>query len=364
MCGTDPFSLTLSLGVMSLRRHSLSLALIAVAAVMVLFGTLYFASLRPGYSHISNTISELGETGASPAHLVAFGFFLPVGLMIWLAVWLMHRETLDKDASLVLVAMSCLGTGYVVSALFSCDPGAPLFGSWRTLVHNAAGLVDCGGTAIGFLLVCRYCARRKATTQATVFGVGGGLVLICLAALCVRSAFPLRGAVQRVAELIQFTGVFLVCLLLPRTRRPKSLERMRAGHVSYQHGYLAPPTSLSSAVGRRYALVHMNPINKIRDWWLAWLLRRAAAEMRRPGSQDIPFTEFRTTLDFAEFLEAAAGKRGDTTDGERLWRLFAPTCSWDDAGGSQGMGDLIYGTVGHRFFPRRPTSSSSASQRV
>jgi len=59
-----------------LGRQPLSPALVAVAAVMVLLGTLYFASLRPGYSYISNTISELGETGAPQAHAVAFGLFL------------------------------------------------------------------------------------------------------------------------------------------------------------------------------------------------------------------------------------------------------------------------------------------------
>src|SRR5262245_46000637 len=126
---------------MNISRQFLSPALVAVAAAMVLLGTLYFASARPGYSHISNTISELGETGAPQAHLVAFGFFLPVGLIVWLALWLTHHHTSGRDASPVLLALSGLGTGYVLGALFPCDPGGPLFGTWRTLVHNTAGLI-------------------------------------------------------------------------------------------------------------------------------------------------------------------------------------------------------------------------------
>src|SRR5206468_4138498 len=101
---------------MNLGRQSVSSALVAVAAVMVLLGTLYFASLRPGYSPISNTISELGETGAAHAHLVAFGFFLPVGLIVWLALWLVHRHNSGLDMSLVLFALSGLGAGYVLAA--------------------------------------------------------------------------------------------------------------------------------------------------------------------------------------------------------------------------------------------------------
>jgi hypothetical protein len=205
---------------MSIRPHSRSSALILVAATMVLLGTLYFASLRLGYTHISNTISELGETGAPRARLVAFGFFLPVGLTVWLALWLIHRTGPDKEASLILIALSCLDTGYVVSAFVPCDPGAPLFGSWRTLVHNLAGLMDYGGTAIGFLLVSRRCAKNGAATQSAGFVVAGALGLVCLTLLCLQPAFHVRGAVQRLAEVIQFTGVFFACFLLSRRMPP------------------------------------------------------------------------------------------------------------------------------------------------
>jgi len=212
---------------MIVRRQPLPSALVALAAAMVLFGTLYFASLRPGYRHMSNTISELGEIGVPQAHLVAFGFFLPVGLLVWLAIWLAHRHSHrpGQDTSLVLLALSGLGTGYVLAAFFPCDPGGPLFGSWRTMVHNTAGLIDYGGTALGFFLFCRYCARHKMRTQAVTFGIAAALGLLAMVLLGLPSAFPVRGAVQRVAELIQFAGVLFVCHLLSTSAAPnKRLE--------------------------------------------------------------------------------------------------------------------------------------------
>ena len=203
---------------MNIRLYSLSSALIVVAALMVLFGTLHFASQRPGYSHITHTISELGETGTSHARQVAFGFFLPVGFLVWLSLWLVHRKSPDKQTSLMLLAMSCLGTGYVISAFFPCDIGAPLFGSWQTQVHNVFGFIDYVGTGIGFLLVSRHLARRNAIIQAVAFLVAGALVLICLALLSLENAHYIRGAIQRVAEVIEFVGVFFACSLLPRTQ--------------------------------------------------------------------------------------------------------------------------------------------------
>ena len=197
-------------------RQSIAPALIAVATLMVLFETLYFASQQPGYSHIANTISELGQTGAPHARLVAFGFFLPVGLLVWLALWLIHRETPGFDISFALAAMSCLGTGYAAAAFFPCDPGGPIFGTWRTVVHNLLGFIDYEGTGIGFLLVARHCARRNAKFPAVAFLIAGVLVLLGLALLCLESTFHFRGAIQRVTEVIQFPGVFFACSILQK----------------------------------------------------------------------------------------------------------------------------------------------------
>ena len=212
---------------MNIPRRFVSATLIAAAAILLLLGTLCFSSLRHGYSQIANTISELGETGAPHAPLVAFGFFLPVGLLVWLALWLLRPSIPGRDVSLVFLPMFCLGTGYVVSAFFACDPGAPIWGSWRTLVHNVAGLVDYGGTAIGFLLIGRCLAREEANAQASAFEAGGLSVLVCLAALCAPAASPVRGAVQRVAELVQFTGVFCACLALPRIEQVSMRYELR-----------------------------------------------------------------------------------------------------------------------------------------
>jgi hypothetical membrane protein len=221
--------LCFALGVMSIGRQSLSSAFVAVAAAMVVLGTLYFASLRPTYNHLSNTISELGETGAPQAHLVAFGFFLPVGLLVWLALWLTHCQSPGQETSQVLFLLSGLGTGYVLSAFFPCDPGAPLFGSWRTLVHNGAGLIEYGGTALGFLLLCRHCARHKVRAQAVSFGTAAALGFLAMVLLGLPPVFPVRGAVQRVAELIQFTGVFFVCHLLSTRAAPDKRPALDPG---------------------------------------------------------------------------------------------------------------------------------------
>ena len=178
---------------------------------MVLVETTYFGSLRPGYSHISNTISELGETGAPHAGVVAFGFFLPVGLLVWLALALVFRQAPDGYVTLALIALSGLGAGYVMAAFFPCDPGGPIYGTWRTLVHNVAGVIDYEGTGLGFLFIASHFAREGAGFKAAAFLFAGVLLLVCTALFCFEALMFVRGAIQRVAEVVQFGGVFYVC---------------------------------------------------------------------------------------------------------------------------------------------------------
>jgi hypothetical membrane protein len=195
-------------GVISNRTQMIAPAAMVLAALLVPVATLCFASLRPDYSHTSNTISELGEAGAPHAKQVAFVFFLPVGLLVWLALGLVWRQAPDKYVATALIALSGLGLGYLVAAFFPCDPGAPLYGTWRTLVHNLAGFIDYVGTGLGFLIAI----------LAFAFLVAGGLVLVCTVLLSSEFAFHIRGAIQRLAECVQFIGVLWVCYWLPKNR--------------------------------------------------------------------------------------------------------------------------------------------------
>ena len=180
--------------------------LLATSALIVLVGTIAFASLRPEYTHIRNTISVLGETGAALGHQVSYGVFLPAGLLAWAAMYLAANSTTPRELKVVLALLSSLGTGYVMAAIFSCDPGSPLMGSWRQQVHNLFGLIEYAGTAVGMLLACLFFLKKGLITTGVTFGLAGVVVLLCLAGLSIASAFPYRGGIQRIAEAIMFVG--------------------------------------------------------------------------------------------------------------------------------------------------------------
>jgi hypothetical protein len=181
--------------------------LMLTSGLIVLLGTIGFASLRPEYTHFRNTISELGETGAALSLQVSYGMFLPAGILVWIAMYLAASSAETFELKVVLALLSSLGTGYVMAAFFPCDPGSPLMGSWRQQVHNIFGFIEYAGTAGGLLLAGNFLLKKGLTTAAVLFGLGGLVVLLCLTGLSIASAFQYRGAIQRVAEAIMFFGV-------------------------------------------------------------------------------------------------------------------------------------------------------------
>lgn len=102
---------------------------------------------------------------------------------------------------------------------------------------NTAGVIDYGGTALGFWLFCRYCAEHKMRAPAVSFGTAAAMGFLALILLALPPASPARGAVQRVTELIQFTGVFFVCHLVSTRPRPKRPALEPGADAGLQFGH-------------------------------------------------------------------------------------------------------------------------------
>lgn len=188
-------------------------SLLAIAASLYLAAAiLLFARRRPSYRHSEHTISELGEAGASDGRLVSWGVFLPVGLACLAIAWRLGApggtggaEISDfAEASRALAL--CLAVGYLVAAIFPCDPGSPLSGSFRQVIHNLGGGVEyAGGTFALFTLA------REAATPAP-FQIAGALVMAGV--IGISFASPWRGLIQRVAEAALFGGLIWATIVV------------------------------------------------------------------------------------------------------------------------------------------------------
>jgi hypothetical protein len=172
----------------------LATATTTFAALYLFVALIALAPRKPGYSQIRHSISEIGESGAPDQRFVAFGLFLPVGLALLLVAWLL-RPALPAAAALAL----CIAIGYLGAAAFPCDPGSPLSGTLRQGLHNLAGGVEYIGG--GFALMALSGALGQPLELA------GFVVLGAAVAISLVPSNPVRGLIQRIAEVCLFGGL-------------------------------------------------------------------------------------------------------------------------------------------------------------
>jgi len=133
----------------------LSIAGPIIYAIVVLI----LASLRPGYNHITQFMSELGETGGSNAifmNVFGFGF---LGLTIILFAYVIHNSIKKGKGSLIAPALFVIaGLGVISAGIFSCDPGCADITINSTL-HGISAIIP--GVAMSIASIFLYFRMRE-----------------------------------------------------------------------------------------------------------------------------------------------------------------------------------------------------------
>ena len=176
-----------------IKTFLLIIILLYVIIIFLVAGIIYFAYKSPHYTHLKHTISELGEDDAVNSRAANLGLFLPSGLLLILFGLLNSGNTNIKGLAI------CLGAGYLVSALFPCDPGSPLGGSGKQTIHNIGGFIEYAG-GIYFLNKSRHLLLTPGFIEPQWI-IGFLVVCVILTSL---PGFKLRGLFQRIVEFILF----------------------------------------------------------------------------------------------------------------------------------------------------------------
>lgn len=166
---------------------TLAISLTAIAFAYLAAALLFLARRKLGYSHLKHTISEIGEIDAPDQSFVAFGLFLPIGLVL-LVIAFITQSASPQSATLAL----CIAIGYLTTAFFPCDPGSPISGSARQAMHNLGGGIEYIGGGLALLALAKQLGQT--------FQFTGYLVLGCTLALSIIPSTTIRGMIQRIAE--------------------------------------------------------------------------------------------------------------------------------------------------------------------
>lgn len=176
----------------------MTLLLTIAATLLLLVGVIYFGARKPGYSHLRDTISELGEVGNPLTRLVGYGLFLPVGLLLLGVSALTNAPAVQGLAA-------CVGVGYVVAAFFPCDIGLIFPGSGRQQIHKLGGAVEYFG---GAYFLNKFSPEQLLFEPNTLV-IGAGVFLVGTL-LSFVLGLSLQGLFQRVVEVVLFGSLIAV----------------------------------------------------------------------------------------------------------------------------------------------------------
>ncbi len=192
------------------RTALASSVIVAVLAIVA-------GALTPGYSHMSQFISELGATGAPYSLWVRFGGFLPAGvLLLVFCVTALRVLPRTRDVVLGMLGLALYSGGYLVAVAFPCDPGCrPQEPSTSQLIHNAGGLIGYL-VAPAFLFMLARAARAwpGSAMLVTAGYTASAVALVGLVTLTPSSV--LVGVSQRALELAVLGWVVLLGIYLAR----------------------------------------------------------------------------------------------------------------------------------------------------
>lgn len=196
-------------------------ALVSCAAAVLVsgisaMGTWWFGRRAVGYSHLRDTISELGAAGTKDARAVAWLWFAPSGVIFAVAALALGQGFGTDDAVRAASIFAFVGVGWIGAAIFPCDPGAPAFGTARNHFHNLAGGGAYLAGAAGMMEMARALEDSHSLLAMTA-QVSGPIVLLGLFLISL-PGIPMRGLIQRVIEAILHGWLVLaavVALSLP-----------------------------------------------------------------------------------------------------------------------------------------------------
>lgn len=190
----------------------LAIATIAMGLLVLFAG----AAVKPGYSQVSQYISELNATGT--AHAVAIGWsgFVVLGTLIAAFLFVAAPVARVRGASRAgYWLLLSQPVAYLGAVIVPCDAGCPVEGTISQGLHNLLGVLTYPAAGLGFLLLA---AAPGISTGVRAMLVLAGAIWLGMFGLMLDPAFvEVRGLLQRIAEAMLYVVIALIAwkMLVP-----------------------------------------------------------------------------------------------------------------------------------------------------
>lgn len=172
-------------------------------------------SLYPGYSHVSQFISELGATGAPCPSVLNLGGLIPAGTLTFafaLAMYWTYRSGATLTISCAVVAWA--GLSQLTAGVFPCDPGCSFEAMSRPAqIHALAGISASLSRFVAPLLFAVAIRARHARLFGPSLLLGAGALVALAVGFQQGADSPYVGILQRLHMAFFFTWVVIVAIV-------------------------------------------------------------------------------------------------------------------------------------------------------
>lgn len=171
-------------------------------AVIVIAG-----ELRPGFDHVGQYISELGERGSSTAIFMRYGGFVATGLLhiAYAAAFYVTVARITgrpRLTLLVAILIALNGLGRIGAGIFACEPGCVVPEVIGQRLHSLAATIAFLSIAAATLLAAILFYRDRRLRSLSLYSLATGCAgLLFLALMSASEAMHLyTGLYERLAS--------------------------------------------------------------------------------------------------------------------------------------------------------------------
>ena len=173
--------------------------------------------LRPGYSHITQSMSELGEVGAPNAIIMNIAGFILLGHLMVAFAFGLHRGISEGRGSKIgpaLVAVA--GTALVMTGIFPCDPGCADV-SMVGITHSVFAMVAAFAMILAPLAIFPRLKGDNRWQSHLAYSLVTVVVALTLSAVYGLNVFEQwKGALQRISMSVPLLWIEIMAIRLLR----------------------------------------------------------------------------------------------------------------------------------------------------
>lgn len=190
--------------------------LLLVTSILYVIGFYFIGSaIKPGYSQLSNFVSEYNATGTPWAGTLTYAGYLATAVL--LSAFLVSAAPLAQVSGMSRWGFWLLWSvpaSYFLAVIAPCDAGCPIEGSTSQLMHNFLAIVTYFGMGASIALVSlasKFRAFKLRRTFILLVGIAFPVVFVAM----VQPEFaPWRGLLQRSLDIALAASLILIAWTL------------------------------------------------------------------------------------------------------------------------------------------------------